>query len=116
MYIDIIFNPGSTVGNSDTFVLHVITGGKAVIINESSANLIFDFSNGSQGYVPSYDRRLFHFCNQMSVPTGQVRWTIQSVVANQLNANNVVVEVYEPSEQILEAYPSPLVRQLLFST
>lgn len=108
-----IFQPGSTVGITGQIPLSAQAGSFAIIMNESPVNLTFTFPNGSNQYVPSYDRRQVNFVGQMQQPSGFITWTIQSIPLQlPLLANQVIVELYENGECTPEIYPAPLFRQL----
>lgn len=102
------FNP--ILKPNGSFDMTVKNGGTLLVINESSANLILSFGNGSTTYVPANDRRMYTISGQMAQPHTNVTWSQQSTLPNQNITNQTVVEVYQPGEDVNETYPSPLVR------
>lgn len=102
------FNPVTTTSGS--FNVVVQDGGHAVVINESSANIIIKFGNLSQSYVPANDRRLYSFSGLMSQPNTVVTWQQHSLLPQTNSVNQCLIEFYDPGENVPETYPSPLVR------
>ena len=101
------FNPVATP-NGGTITTQIPGGHplRVVIMNLSPANLSLSFANGSTAACVSQDRRRFEFRN---VGNGNIGWTIDSYVGSIFpGLSLVVVEVYEPGEQIVETYPSPV--------
>lgn len=107
MYIAADFDPtSSTAPNFNTFTY---SGCKVLIINESVVNIKLTWF-GNSSYVPANDRRFFDFTN---VPSGVVQWSIDSNTGLTNVFNKVVVEIYQPDEETIEVYPSPLLRSVL---
>jgi hypothetical protein len=102
------FNPFTSLNTS--FDMTVQQGGHLLVINESSANLVLMFGNGGNTYAPANDRRLYCINGQMAQPHTVVSWVIQSQLPNMNIVNQVLIEIYQPGENVPEVYPAPLVR------
>lgn len=107
MYIATIFDPTSSTAPS--FNTFTYSGCKVLIINESVLNITITWF-GNSTYVPANDRRFLDFTN---VPSGVVNWSITSNTGLQNTFNRIVIEIYQPDEDIIEVYPSPLLRSVL---
>lgn len=86
-------------------------GTNLIVINESNQNIFLGFSGGQKSYVPANDRRRYFLTGIMAQVQGTATWTTQTNITNANSINQVVVEVYEPGENVPETYPSPLIRQ-----
>lgn len=111
MILAAAFNP--TLAMSGTFNAPTMQpGSKLIINNKSYVDLRFTFSNGDVRLVIANDRRAFTINVQSSV----VIWEQENIdypqTVNQLE-NIVYVEVYEPSETVIETYPSIIQRETL---
>lgn len=109
MQIVATFDP--TAAPSGSFNSQSYDGCKLVIMNESRANIIFNFSNGQQSYVPANDKRAYSLTGIMSMPDPNISWTQNSLLTNGQTINQVTVELFQPSEELPEQYPSPVIRQ-----
>lgn len=103
------FDP--TAQTSGSFNSQSYSGCKIVIMNESRANLIFNFSNGQNSYVPANDKRAYVLSGIMSMPDPNISWKQDGLLTNGQAINQVTVETFQPDEQLPEQYPSPVIRQ-----
>lgn len=84
------------------------TIGKVLFSNESCSNLLIKFSSGFNFKLPAGGNRLLCINEQSS--------NITYSTISQLNVaciDAVDVEVYDPSEEIVESYPSAMTRQTI---
>lgn len=103
------FDP--TIVSSGTFQWDGGEGTTLVVINESWVNMYLNFHGGQKGYMPANDRRQFKLVGIMAQVQNSVGWSFQSGIQTLNTVNQVVVEVYQPGEDVPETYPSPLIRQ-----
>jgi hypothetical protein len=111
MILAAAFNP--ILSTSGSFVAKTLqVNSKMIVINKSYVDILFTFSNGDQRLVIANDRRAF----TINVGSPLITWSQQNIdypqTVNQLE-NIVYVEIYEPSEIIIEQYPSIIQRETL---
>lgn len=111
MILAAAFNPTATLtGSFNAPTLK--PGGKIIVVNKSYVDVIFKFANGDERLVIANDRRGF----TVNVGSSVVTWRQQNIdypqTVNQLE-NIIYVEVYEPSETIIESYPNIIQREAL---
>lgn len=113
MIIVSAFNPISN--SSGTFIAQTLqNGGKMIVHNKSYVDIELVFPNGIQTLILANDRRAYGFNDITSIPNPVIQWTQLNIdypqTVKQLE-NVVYVEVYQPSEQVIETYPSPIQRE-----
>lgn len=115
MELAAVFDPtNSTSGQFTASTLQV--GSTMIIDNKSYVDLIFTFASGDQRLIIANDRRAFQFSDASSVPGPFVTWKQQNIdypqTINQLQ-NICYVEIYAPTEKVIETYPNPIQRETL---
>lgn len=109
-------SPGSSSGGS-TFNARVPNGSllRMVVVNDSPVSMIFSFqdANNSNDIVPAKDRRYF----QLYVNSPIITWSIDRVVGQLTDGiSQCYITTYQPSETLVETYPTPLARNVLWPT
>jgi hypothetical protein len=114
-------NPGvpddGATGDGGTIDTRVPPGSllRMLIINDSPVTMILTFSdpNNSTDIVPAKDRRFF----QLHVNTPFVQWVPDQITGNLIDGiSQCYIVIYEPSETVVEQYPSPLIRNAVIPT
>jgi hypothetical protein len=115
MELAAVFDP--TQATSGQFTASTLqTGSTMIVINKSYVDLILTFTSGDQRLVIANDRRAFQFVDASSVPGPLISWKQENIdypqTINQLQ-NLVYVEIYAPTEKVVETYPSNVQRETL---
>lgn len=115
MELAAVFDP--TQATSGQFTASTLqTGSTMIVINKSYVDLILTFTSGDQRLVIANDRRAFQFVDASSVPGPLISWKQENIdypqTVNQLQ-NLVYVEIYAPTEKVVETYPSNVQRETL---
>lgn len=115
MELAAVFNPTTNTSGSFT-VTTLQTGSTMIVMNKSYVDLIFTFANGDRRLVIANDRRAFQFSDASVVANGVILWAQENIdypqTINQLE-NVCYVEVYAPTEKVVETYPTSIQRETL---
>lgn len=115
MELAAVFNPTTALSGSFTATT-LQTGSTMIVMNKSYVDLIFTFANGDRRLVIANDRRAFQFSDASVVANGVILWAQENIdypqTINQLE-NVCYVEVYAPTEKVVETYPTAIQRETL---
>ncbi len=105
MRVAAVFDP--TLTTEGTFPTLLPNGvGKMLVVNDSNVNFYLIWGS-NQSYVPAGAQRLY--C--ISVGNQPISWRQDSALGGpKPQVSQVIVETYQPNEDIVETYPSHMVR------